>query len=137
MHHTYYIRLQVGDGLNEWPNVFSKRLGVDCPCVPTCSCACSFFSWVTLHKVECPEKMKNMSFIRVNCKTNKGIPHLNCNLHTTTKVGSKPTVFRFIGANRLAKSILDVLSNYIEIGRRWRALSCSLGRRRRGTVAAL
>ena len=105
-------------------------LGVNCPCVPTCSCACSFFCWVTLHKVKCPKKMKNLPFIREDRKINESIPHLNCNLHATTKVGSKPTVFRFIGANRLAKSILDVFSDYLEIGRRWRALSRSLRRRR-------
>ena len=55
--------------------------------------------------------MKNLPFIREDRRTNEGIPHLNCNTHATTKLELKPTVFRFIGANRLAKSILDVFSD--------------------------
>lgn len=62
--------------------------------------------------------MKNWFLIREDGKMNRAIPHLDCNLHTKTKVGSKHNVFWLIGVNKLAKLVLGVLPCYVE-NQRW------------------
>lgn len=124
---TYHKRLQVGYGLDEWPNKLAKRLWVNWPIMPPSSCTCWCFSGVALQEEECPQKMDNLSLMREEVKLDKCTPYAHCNCCAAPKECAKSSVFCSFRAHRLLVSILDVLRDVVEVARRWWALSRSLG----------
>ena len=85
--------LQVSNGYDEWQDVLSESRWVDRPSQSTSSCACWLFSWVALHEEEFPEQMENLPFVGEQEALHEHGPQHDCYFSTTTKEGTKSTVF--------------------------------------------
>ena len=119
--------LQIRNRHNEWPDVLPESLWVNSSLVSTCSCTCWPFSWVALHKEECPEQMDDLTFVGEEKALHKHCPEHSCYFSTASKEGTKSAVFRWMWSHRFTMAVLDLLANGVEIGRSWEALPRLLG----------
>lgn len=119
--------LQIRNRHNEWPDVLPESLWVNSSLVSTCSCTCWPFSWVALHKEECPEQMDDLTFVGEEKALHKHCPEHSCYFSTASKEGTKSAVFRWMWSHRFTMAVLYLLANGVEIGRSWDALPMSLG----------
>ena len=86
---------------------------------PSCCRTCYLFTRVDLHEEERPEKVKDLAFAREKSKILKELPDDKGNMCPAAEECAETPFFRELRTNSMARAVLKLSTDHVEVGERW------------------